>query len=104
ERDRAEQEKRIAQMVRDFLRNSLLRQADAVHQADSLLQAGRRAEGRSNLTVRELLDRAAAELVPAKIEANFPKEPVVQAEIIRAVGDAYLGIGEYDKAIDHLER
>jgi tetratricopeptide (TPR) repeat protein len=105
ERDRAEQEKQIAQAVRDFLQKKLLGQADPRQQADALLRAGRAAgETKANPSIAELLDRAAAELDRDKIETQFPNQPLVQAEILRTIGDSYRGIGAYGPAIDHLRR
>ena len=101
----AEEEKQIAQAVQDFLRYKLLRQADSWTQADTLLQAGGlSADTKENPTIRELLDRAAKELAPETINANFPSQPLVQAEILRTVGDTYCGVGEYERAIGFLER
>jgi eukaryotic-like serine/threonine-protein kinase len=105
ERRRAEQEKQIAQAVRDFLQKKLLAQADTLQQADALREAGgQTADAKYNPTVRELLDRAAAELVPEKIDAQFPNQPLVQAEILQTIGDTYTRIGEYAPAIGHLQR
>src|SRR4051794_38895141 len=67
--------------------------------ANALRQAGGpSADAKYNPTVRELLDRAAAELAPDKIEAQFPKQPLVQAEILQTIGNTYRGIGEYTPA------
>jgi serine/threonine protein kinase len=105
ERARAEQEKQVAQAVRDFLQHKLLGQGAAREQADALLRAGRdSAEAKENPTVRELLDRAARELTPEKIESQFPKQPLVQAEILHTIGITYWLIGEYRPAITHLQR
>jgi tetratricopeptide (TPR) repeat protein len=104
ERDRAEKEKQIAEAVRVFLEHDLLRQADATAQADALLRAGGGFEVKENPTIKELLDRAAAELTPGKIEAKFPQRPEVQASILQTVGDAYFGIGGYEKAVEFLTR
>ncbi len=102
---RVEEEKRVAQAVRNFLQNKLLGQADTSVQANALLNAGgSSAEAKLNPTIRELLDRAALELAPDKIEANFPNEPLVQAELLNTVGDTYRGVGEYDRAIQFLTR
>ncbi|MFO0841568.1 MAG: serine/threonine-protein kinase [Gemmataceae bacterium] len=102
---RAEREKAIAQAVRAFLRDKLLIQADPRARADALRRAGGRpAAPRPNPTVRELLDRAAAELVPDRIEGLFPDQPLVQAELLKTVGEAYNGIGDHGPAIRHLER
>jgi hypothetical protein len=104
ERDRAEQEKRTADAVRSFLQNDLLRQADAKAQADSLRLTGGGAEAVENPTIKELLDRAAQGLTAEKIEAKFPQQPLVQAEILHTVGDAYYSVGAYAKAIAHHQR
>jgi serine/threonine protein kinase len=103
-RDQAEQEKKIAEAVKSFLQQDLLRQADAKTQADSLRLAGAGAEAVDNPTIRELLDRAAQQLTADKIEAKFPGQPLVQAQILQTVGDSYNGVGAYAKAIAHLER
>ena len=105
EKNKAEDEKQIAQSVQDFLQNKLLGQANARTQADALLQAGGlSAEAKENPTIRELLDRAAKELVPERIDANFPNQPLVQAKILRTVGNTYFGVGEYQQAIGFLQR
>ncbi|MGA2259293.1 MAG: serine/threonine-protein kinase, partial [Thermoguttaceae bacterium] len=105
EKKRAEAEEQIAQSVRDFLQNKLLGQADVRTQADALLRAGHlSAEAKENPTIRELLDRAAKELAPEKIDASFPNQPLVQAEILQTVGRTYLGVGGFKRAIDFLER
>ncbi|MEO6809372.1 MAG: tetratricopeptide repeat protein, partial [Isosphaeraceae bacterium] len=101
----AVEETQIAQAVRDFLQNKLLAQADTTAQADTLLKAGESSSGAKwNPTIRELLDRAARELAPDRIEANFPKQPLTQAAILDTIGKTYLGIGEDEPAIDFLKR
>ena len=103
EKKKVEEEKQVAQAVRDFLENKLLGQANAFEQADALLEAGRSsAETKLNPTIREVLDRAALELAADKIEANFPQQQRLQAELLKTVGDTYLGIGEYGLAIAFL--
>ena len=105
EKTRVEEEKQVAQSVRDFLQNKLLGQADLRTQANALLRAGGfPAEAKQNPTIRDLLDRAAHELSPEKIDANFPNQPLVQAEILRTVGNTYRSVGEYGKAISYLQR
>jgi serine/threonine protein kinase len=105
ERTKAEEEKTIAQAVRDFLQRKLLGQANVTAQADALLTAGGlAAEAKPNPTIRELLDRAAGELAEDKVEANFPKQPLLQAEIMLTVGDTYRGVGEYERAIGFVQR
>jgi eukaryotic-like serine/threonine-protein kinase len=105
EKKKAQDENRIAQAVQSFLQDKLLGQVDVRKQADDLLYAGRRsAEANRNLTLRELLDRAAVQLAPEKIEACLPKESGLQASVLGMVGKTYLGIGEYDRAIGLLQR
>jgi tetratricopeptide (TPR) repeat protein/tRNA A-37 threonylcarbamoyl transferase component Bud32 len=103
QRDRAEEERRVAEAVQRFLRADLLRQADPLTQAETLRLAGG-PEPRANPTIKELLDRAADGLAEGRIEAKFPSQPRVQAEILHTVGNTYMDLGEYDKAIDHLAR
>jgi serine/threonine protein kinase len=102
--DRAEREKRTAQAVRDFLRTKLLLQADPRTQAEALRKSGGKATAKPDPTIRELLNRAAQELAPHRMEQQFPGLPLVQAELLRTIGEAYGGIGDYDPAIAHLER
>jgi serine/threonine protein kinase len=103
--DRAEREKAIAEAVRLFLQDKLLLQADPRAQGDALRRAGGSpAEAKPNPTIRDLLDRAARELTPERIEGQFPGQPLVQAVILKTVGEAYGGIGDYDPAISHLQR
>jgi eukaryotic-like serine/threonine-protein kinase len=105
ERRKAEDEKRDAQSVRDFLENLVLGRAGDWTQADSLLRTdGFSTDANENPTVRELLDRAAKDLTPERIDARFPKQPLVQAEILKAVGLAYRSVGEYERAIGLLNR
>lgn len=97
-------EKQIAEAVQSFFLRDLLQQADASEQADSLLAVGSQAEVKENPTIKDLLNRAAAELTPAKLNARFPGQQVVQAAILLTVGDTYRGIGEHPKATDFLRR
>jgi len=99
---RAVAEKQIAEAVRSFLLHDLLRQADATEQANSLRQLGGGFETKENPTVKELLERAAAELTPERIDARFPGQREVQASILRTVGDAFRGIGDYGKSAELL--
>jgi serine/threonine protein kinase/tetratricopeptide (TPR) repeat protein len=101
---KALEEKRIALAVGTFLQQDLLCQANPADQAEAVRQAGGRFETSENPTVKELLDRAAAELMPGKIEVKFPRQPVVQASILKSVGTTYWGIGEYAKAVEFLTR
>lgn len=105
EQKKTEQEKRIAQAVRDFLQDKLLRQADVYKQADLLQQIGGSVgAAKENPTIRELLDRATVELSAEKIESSFPEQPLVQAEILGTVGKAYVAVGGFDPGLKLLER
>jgi tetratricopeptide (TPR) repeat protein len=56
-------------------------------------------EARGNsLTAREMLDKGAA-----RVEAQLAKEPQVQATLLDTLGNAYTGLGLYDKAKPLLE-
>jgi eukaryotic-like serine/threonine-protein kinase len=105
QRKKVEEEKLIVLAVRDFLQNKLLAQADPKQQANSLIRGGgRSSETKPNPTIRELLDRAAKELSPERIEASIPKQPLIQAEILQTVGLTYHGLGEIATALGFLER
>ncbi len=105
EKKKVEEEKKIAQTVRNFLQNTLLAQTDTRTQAYTLLKAGESSSGATlNPTIRELLDRAAKTLAPDRIEANLPKQPLIQAAILQTVGATYRNIGEPQTAIDFLKR
>jgi serine/threonine protein kinase/tetratricopeptide (TPR) repeat protein len=101
---RVEREKAIAQSVRYFFREKLLAQADPRIQADALLKSGKPGKLKPDPTVRDLLNLAAFELAPEKIEGQFPGQPPVQAELLKTIGEAYGAIGEYPEAISHLKR
>jgi serine/threonine protein kinase len=89
----ADDERAVAQAVNDFL------QWDVLRQADSRVQADRGFNADPNLTVREALHRAAA-----RIGDRFRDQPLVEAAIRQAIGEAYAGVGEYQLAASHLER
>src|SRR5262249_34236164 len=74
---RADRDRRIAQAVRAFLHHDLLRMADARWRAGMLPRGGRFASA-ENPTIKELFDRAAAEVTPEKIGGRFPGQPLVQ--------------------------
>jgi tetratricopeptide (TPR) repeat protein len=102
ERDRAEgrekeaqRERAVAQAVNAFLQQGLLGQADVGNQP---LLAGR-AERDPQITVRELLDRAAS-----GVGGQFADQPEVEAAIRVTIGNAYRALGAYDRAQQHLDR
>ncbi|MFT3881623.1 MAG: serine/threonine-protein kinase [Gemmatales bacterium] len=83
-----------ARAVSNFLENDLLALASVESQLN--LQAGNL--GR-DVKVRELLDRAAGQLT-----GKFKDQPELEAEIRATIGIAYRKLGEYGKAVEHLER
>jgi tetratricopeptide (TPR) repeat protein len=96
EKARADEEARIAAAVNDFLQRQLLGQADIGNQP---LLLGAAMERNPNVTVRELLDRAARD-----IEGQFAGQPVTEAAIRLTIGNAYRALGHYAEAHTHLER
>jgi serine/threonine protein kinase/tetratricopeptide (TPR) repeat protein len=93
DRERANQEAAIAQAVNNFLQDDLLRQVNS----DPTDEFG--LKGNSNLTVREALDRAAA-----KVGERFRDQPLVEAAIRMAIGEAYCSVDERRLESKHLER
>jgi eukaryotic-like serine/threonine-protein kinase len=87
------EERKIADAINQFFQNDILRQADARFQAE------RSANVNPNLTVREALDRASE-----RIGHRFRGQPLIEASIRTAIAEGYLGIGDAEKAIRHLER
>jgi tetratricopeptide (TPR) repeat protein/tRNA A-37 threonylcarbamoyl transferase component Bud32 len=104
---KAEFEKQIALAVKDFLQNKLLAQTDLKLQHQALMKlSGKRPDDKAkrNPTIRDLLDRAAWELSEARIESSFPGQPLLQAEILHTVGQAYSAVHERDLALGFLRR
>jgi len=65
-----------------------------------LLGASRPEQSRGrDLTVRSVLDRAAA-----SIGDRFTNQPLVEAGIRTSIGGAYRSLGEYNQAQDHLKQ
>ena len=75
-----------AEQVSSFL-TSLFEQADP-------LVAGER-----EVTLREIVDDAAA-----RLESELQDTPDVQAELTQLIGNAYYGLGDYDKALELHQR
>jgi serine/threonine protein kinase/tetratricopeptide (TPR) repeat protein len=103
ERRRAEEEKRAAEAVRTFLQDDLLRQANMFNQADSVPVDGK-FEIKWDPSINELLDRAAAQLTPERIETKFPNMPFVQAEVLHAAAHGYVGVSQFEKAWPLIDR
>jgi tetratricopeptide (TPR) repeat protein len=92
EKKRANDEAAIARAVDDFLQEDLLGQADIRNQPGDVAR-------NRNITVRELLDRAAR-----RIDARFRGQEQTEAAIRLTLGKAYQALGEYPEAQKHLER
>ena len=100
ERDHAQRERAVAVAVRDFLQNNVIRQANVWEQANTQrLQGGPSNSVKHDVTVRELLDRAARAFAPERIETRFPKQPYVQAEVLETIGETYEAIGDVKQSI-----
>lgn len=96
--------RQVSEGVLTFLLRDLLRQADPIEQADTNRLLSSKFETKENPTIKELLERAAAELTPANIDTRFPGQREAQAAVLQAVGDSYRGIGEYAKSAEYLTR
>lgn len=102
---KAMEQRDIAVAVRKFLQHDLLDQASAWQQAEAL-----RNEGQTNqiatyeIKAGELLDRAARKLSEDNIEKKFPKQPLIQAELLTTLGEAYRAVGKKAKAIPFFQR
>jgi tetratricopeptide (TPR) repeat protein len=82
----ADRQRRSAEALNELLSQRLLAQASP--ELDPLAK---------NLTVRELLDRTAAQL-----GGWLDGQPEVEAKIRQTIGAAYLSLGQYDKAENQL--
>src|SRR5262249_30212432 len=102
--DRAEQERAKAQAILDFLQNKLLAQADPWAQANALRKGNPSKGAKAEPTRRQLPDRTALQLTRDQIGGQFPAQPLVQAAILKTIGETYRGIGEYAPAASHLVR
>jgi serine/threonine protein kinase len=96
EKEKALAERNVAQAVRGFLQKSFLQNASIWEQAN---QFGPGHTPSTEVTVGELLDRAAEEFAPGKIEERFPGEPRVQIEILDTIGEALAVTGKSEQAI-----
>jgi tetratricopeptide (TPR) repeat protein len=98
EKDAAQQAKEarnsaaIAQAVNDFLRN------DVLAQADPLNQFGANRKPDPDLSLRAVLDRAAA-----KIHDRFKDQPLVEAAIRQTIGETYTNLDLFQAAEPHLQ-
>jgi non-specific serine/threonine protein kinase/serine/threonine-protein kinase len=86
---------RITQAVNVFLLGDLLGQANLANQPF----LGPTVERNPNITIGELLDRAAR-----VIHSRFEDQPLTEAAIRLTIGDAYLQLGRLAESEVHLER
>jgi len=82
----------VAEALNHFLLRDLLDQADVRNQLGTPKRS-------RNVTVRELLDRAAAE-----VEQRFQDQPLVEAAIRTTIGEMYTNLAVYTEAETHLQR
>jgi tetratricopeptide (TPR) repeat protein/tRNA A-37 threonylcarbamoyl transferase component Bud32 len=87
ERSRAQREARIASAVNEFLNRDLLAQADPDNEPDR------------NISLRAVVDRAAA-----KAGERFADDPTVEAAVRTTLAETYKGLGEYAEALTHARR
>jgi serine/threonine protein kinase/tetratricopeptide (TPR) repeat protein len=92
-RQRADEQTAVAKAVSDFLQEDLLRQADSHFQADAHFTPD------PNLTVRAALDRAAE-----RIGERFKNDPLQEAAVRMAIGNALIGLGQAERALPHVQR
>jgi serine/threonine protein kinase len=90
ERRVAETARARAQAINGFLLNDLLGQVDP-----ELNPAG------TDLTVRQLLDRAAKSIATS---GSIASEPAVEGAIRSTIGNMYLELGRYPEAVEQLNR
>jgi hypothetical protein len=89
---RANEEAAIARAVTEFLQHNLLWQTDTRHQFVDPSRLNRK----PNITVRELLDRAAS-----TVGEKFKDQPLVEAAIRFTVADTYVGMNLWELALPH---
>jgi non-specific serine/threonine protein kinase/serine/threonine-protein kinase len=92
QKQRAGEEAAVATAVSTFLEKDLLGQADIANQASD-------EERKKDITVRELLDRAAR-----AIDGKFNGQETTEAAIRQTLGDAYRALGQFPAAEKHLSR
>lgn len=94
EKQRADDETAIARAVGDFLQDGILGQLETSLKTDPTFRAD------PNLTLRTILDRAAAQVG----EGFFVDQPLVEIEIRHTIGNAYRSVGQYEKSVEQLTR
>lgn len=82
----ATRQARVAEEVNSFLNDDLLAAIAPEHEG-------------AEVTVRQVLDKAAKNL-----EGRFKDEPSVEAALRTTIGTSYAKLGDFDAALEHVER
>ncbi len=90
---RANREAAVAQAVSDFLED------DVLLQASPTTQSGPNTKPDPHLEVHTALDRAAE-----RFGVKFASQPEIEGSIRNTIGQAYIDLGQYQKAREQLER
>ena len=93
EKKRTDEQRRVAAALNDFFLKAVVGQTAVETQLEW------RTTVSPNLTLREAVDRAAG-----RLDGRFPDQPLVEAAIRFAVGEAYLHLGVPGKTVAHAER
>ncbi len=83
----------ISNAVTEFLQKDLLGQAGSYAQAESEFTPD------PDLTIRKALDRASA-----SVSKRFKDRPELEAKVRMTIGNSYKELGQFDNAIEQLER
>lgn len=94
ERDRADEQARVAEAVRLFVSNDILALANVQSQADVGMSSN------PDMKLIDVLDRASSRVG----DGRFENKPAVEAAIRSTIGNAYIGLGRPAKSIEHLKR
>jgi tetratricopeptide (TPR) repeat protein len=94
ERDRADEQARVAEAVQLFVSNDILALANVQSQADVGMSSN------PDIKLIDVLDRASSRVG----DGRFKNKPAVEAAIRSTIGNAYIGLGRPARAIEHLKR
>ncbi|MCP4246299.1 MAG: tetratricopeptide repeat protein [bacterium] len=86
-----------AQTQRDLAHREMLKAERVNRFMHDALEAASLVSTRHDLTVRELLDRAAQ-----RVGIEFADQPEMEAAVRLTIGNSYLGIGQFDEAEAHF--
>jgi serine/threonine protein kinase/tetratricopeptide (TPR) repeat protein len=94
EKERADEQARVAEAVRVFVSKDILALANSSAQAEAGIKSS------PDIKLVEVLDRASARVG----DGRFKDQPAIEAAIRSTIGNAYIGLGRSSKAIEHLKR